>query len=795
MTTVKNPKNVIKCLKPAGWWGSTWREALPTGNGKIGAAVYGGPASDTIMITHSGLWWQGHVGVLPDVADKLKDTRKYLDNDKPFEAEKVLSNALISKSYRPQAAYPLPLCDLKVEMSIGKQVKEYFRQLNMENGEVSVNFKDGASKFDRSVFVSRFNDLIVYEITKTGSKSIDVKLSFDQHDKFNARTRDGISKTPEGVMTKYENFFLYFSARSDTGNEFGAVAHIKHFGGTQKVLDDGIVLSGCEKVLVLIRTFVESGREKEWKSGKTELGGVKLTYDKLLKEHAPLHNRIFSSVELELDCENRDMPVDMLIREAAISGEASPALLEKLYAFSSFLMTAGAGEGQRPLSSYGIWCGDYKGEFAGINSAGSIQTIYGNAMQAGLHPHIEALFSYYESVIDDLKKNASRLYLCRGIFVPPTQAHGTGLIGNTNPADIHTTYIAGWIGGLMYDYFLYTDDVKFLKNRALPFMKEVATFYEEFFKIGANNQYDSYPSYSGSTPGNLTLQAGSTGLQISQNSTIDFAVARELLTNLISGSEIAGINKGDIEKWRHMVSCVPEHTVGSDGTISEFSDSRYTDNPYSPSLSRYYSVYPSVQDTENPELVKVFATTYKKQFESSKNAQNTLSLVRGANLLARLGDGEGAKHNIDMVVRGMMMDNLITTSHDRHGYGVGEVDGWSRYTLEGNMGIASAISEMLIQSTASAIKILPALPDALSKGELSDIHTRIGVTVTLSWDMKRGVVTAKLKSKKARMVDIYLPNGVSKYKKIGGEKFIPEQNKIDSLILPAGKIITLELKM
>ena len=115
MVSIRKPKNALVFAQPASWWGSTWREALPTGNGIIGAAVYGGAAEDTVMINHGDLWWQGHVGVLQDVSDKLKDVRKKVDEGNPAAAD-ILSDALIAKGYRPQPAYPLPLCNLKVKM-------------------------------------------------------------------------------------------------------------------------------------------------------------------------------------------------------------------------------------------------------------------------------------------------------------------------------------------------------------------------------------------------------------------------------------------------------------------------------------------------------------------------------------------------------------------------------------------------------------------------------------------------------------------------------------------------------
>ena len=269
MVNSRKPKNALKFNKPASWWGSTWREALPTGNGVIGAAVYGGAGEDVVMINHGDLRWQGHVGVMQDVADKLTSVRKKLDEDNPSSAQDILANALISKNYRPHASYPLPLCDFRISTKIDKGIKDYQRVLNMENGEVSVVYRNGSTKYERSVFVSRANNLVCYEITKSGKDSINVNFQLAMHDKFNARTPVSISKLPEGVNVKYENFFMFYSARSDNGTEFGAVARINHFGGSMSVdPQTGITIKGAEKVLVLIRPFIASQREKEWKKLK-----------------------------------------------------------------------------------------------------------------------------------------------------------------------------------------------------------------------------------------------------------------------------------------------------------------------------------------------------------------------------------------------------------------------------------------------------------------------------------------------------------------------------------------------
>ncbi len=794
MAVIRKPKNTLKFTSPASWWGSTWREALPTGNGVIGAAVYGGASNDTVMIGHGDLWWQGKVGVLQDVADKIKDVRKKLDDNAFKDAENVLSNALITKGYRPQLSYPLPLCDFKINMPIDRSAKEYSRVLNMENGEISVSYKDGATRYDRSMFVSRAQNVIVYEITHAGSKAIDVTFSLDLHERFNVRTPGAVSKLPEGVNNKYEKYFMYFSARSDNNTEFGAVAFINHYGGDQTVNADSIHIKGADRVLVILKPFVESNREKEWKNIKTQLTSIKSTYEKMLKEHTPLHHKLFASAELDLNGEGRELAVDDLIKHASNFGELQLALYEKLWAYGRYLMVCASDPASLPCAPYGLWCGDYKAVDSQINAGGSLQTIYSHVLAGNLPQYLESVFTYYESMLDDLKRNASRLYACRGIFIPAIVAHGTGSLGSVDSGVIHFIGVAGWISRLFYDYALYTDDAKFLKNRALPFMREVALFYENFFKVDNDNRYEISPSYSPDTTP-LNYLVGGEPMKIARNSTVDFAIAKELFTNLVEGSEKAGLYKTDVPKWKDMLTRMPDYQFNADGTVKEYIDKALTDNFACTSTAMFYPVYPGCEIGDFDDRKKGFMLSAKKHASSSTEVQTASTLTRYANIFARLGEGNTACEIITNVVRSMVMGNLVFASSDWRGMGVGNNDIWSAYTIEPNMAITSAMQEMLVQSTASEIKLLPALPEIFDKGEALGLLTRAGVEISsLAWDSKKGLATVKLKAKKAVKLNVKLPASAKPIKAVAGEKFNAETVTLENMNLPAGKLITLNFK-
>ncbi len=793
MVGIRKPKTALKFEKPAGWWGALWREALPAGNGLIGAAVYGNVEDETIMLSHGNLSWQGYIGVLPDVAERLKDVRRAMLEGDPRKAEEILPNALISKNYRPQMAVPLPVCDLKVRMPVEKAVKEYARVLNMENGEISVNYRDGAAKFDRSLFVSRANDYIVYEISRSGQKTIDAEFSFEMHDRNNARTPAGApSKLPDGVMTKYENFFMYFSARSDDGTEFGAVARISYYGGSQEVSADSIRIKGATDILVIVKLFCESTREKEWKALKTLLGANKATYDKLLKEHTNIHSKLMDSAELDLNAEDRDASVESLLYRARTE-EVPLALVEKMWYFGRYLFLCSSREDGHLCSPYGLWCGDYKAPQAQAKANGILQMLYSICFGGNLLGYLNGLFESYENCLSDLKKNASRLYGCRGIMIPSLISAGTGLLGSVEPDVVHFTAGAGWIANLFYRYYTYTGDKKFLKDRALPFMKEACLFYEDFFKLGMDGLYMSCPSYSPeNTPANFRTPDNKP-LGIAMNSTIDFAVARELVTNLIEGAQECKVYKDEIEKWKDMLTKIPAYPVGADGSVKEYAGKQFEDNNCHAYASHLYPVFPGHEIFGGEgEQNAAFLRTAKNRVAGPLTSMKSWSYGYLASVFARLEDTDDYRNCLNHLVKSSVMDNLVTAENDWRRSGLTDDSYWAPYQIQGNISYTEAVTSSFAVSDGKTIKLLPVQIEGLAGFEVEGILVEGGVEVRLSQDRKRQSLTATFKARRQVTMDICPPQGVRQVKK--GPNLKLENGVIAGVPLPAGKAVTFEFR-
>jgi alpha-L-fucosidase 2 len=794
MASFRKTAKTITFDKPSSWWGAKWREGIPLGNGITGACVNGGAGLDTIMLTSVNSLWQGNISVLPDVSNKIRDVRKLIEQKKYKEAENVIPDALISKNYRPQTAFPLPICDFKIKMPLEKFPKEYSRALNMETGEAAVMYRDGATKYERKMFVSRENDMFIMEITKYGSGTINAQFSFDLHDRSCARTPGGIlSKLPEFVTVNYQPYFMFFSARKDNGTEFGAVARVSYYGGTQEVKDNCLCVKGAGSVLVIIKLFTESQREKEWKNIKTELAANKLNYDKMFKLHSNIHSKLFGSAEIDLRPDDREQSAEQLLADTQNS---KSALFERLWQMGRYLFISSAREdGSLIVYPYGLWCGDYKAVKAYPDFSGKTQNMYRFAFDNNLCDMVLPLLSYFENVIADLKKNAQRLYNCRGIFIPASVCDGTGLLGSVNPQDIHYVCGAAEIANMFFDYYCYCRNKKFLKERAMPFMKEAMTFFEDFLVPDKNGYYTSYPSYSPQNcPGNLYEKDSSVMVKIAKDSEVDFASVRKLIDNLLEGSEICGLYKEQKEIWLGMRSKLPQPKIAENSAfVHNYNCDELTENFKEGYMHSLYGVFPYHQKefVEDAEISRAYLNSVKKRVSEGMNTLKCHTLAYLASAAARLGAAETAAELISHAAKSCVMDNFVTADNDWRDMGVTDNENWAAYQISGNIALCGAITSLFVYSYQNRIYILPS-EQQFKNGSIKGILTACGVEVDIIWDVKKGI-KLNLKAKQNCKADIVLPQHCRRIVK--GPVTVMDENKvIKDVELGGGKLVTFEIK-
>lgn len=753
-------KNCLICKTPASWWGAKWREALPCGNGTIGVAVYGAVHDETVLLTHEALWHGVKTPELPDVSGELSRVRKLLFEGKAAEADRVLADALEADGYSADIGTPLPLGDLKVNMPVCQGFKNYRRILNMETGEITVRWDDDGFFYERNLFVSRPDDLVVMEIKSDGGP-LEADITLDLHDRADAlRGFSGASPLPGNAETVHDGEWVRYAARNDDGHDFGAVARV--------------LKTDCSAVVV-VKLFVQEDRSKAWKRLQSELADVEMNYAALLVSHAEEHRELFGRVDLNLgvsdeECarSNEELLLD------AYQGEAPLALVEKMWAYGRYLLISSSREGGLPCPLLGKWCGEYVG-FWSFNMANeNLQMIYWQALAGGMPETLIPVFDYFDSMMDDFRENARKLFGCRGICIPAVSGPASGLHKLIAPHVLHWTGAAAWIGQHYYDYFRYTGDQAFLRERALPFLRETAQFYEDFFTVGDDGYFISAPSNS---PENNPAEYWD-GLGMGQamettiNATMDFALAKEVLTHLIEGSEILGDDGDEVERWKSMLEKIPPYQINDDGAVREWMHPFFSDNYHHRHQSHIYPVFPGIEVTRDsdPGLFKAFETAIRKRLEIGISEQTGWSLAHMACVYARMQDGNSALECLNLLSRSCIKNNFYTTHNDWRGMGIGVEMEWAPFQIDANMGWSAAVQEMLLFSVPGKISVLPALPEKWTSGSVKGLVARGGIHVSIEWNEKK--VSVELLSAVDQTIEFSVDGG--EWKKVdlkAGELF------------------------
>ena len=741
-------RNKIIMKYPVACYKDAWREATPIGNGELGALVYGGVGHEIIAVNHSDLWRGKKVANLPDVHESLEEMRSLLSENKVAEAENILSNALKEKGFKGEAfGKPLPLCDLDIVTECNAAFKHYLRILDMDTAESVVSWDEETTHFVRKTFVSRENDVLYCKILAEGPLKFSGVIDLKVHD---LQTIGAL--TPPVTKAQYEKECIFFQSEWD--EEYGAVLKISHDG---KVLADekGIKIADASCVELMLKAFVGGCAQEQFLKIKEELDSAP-NYEKAFSVNKELHGALFNSVKFALGEGDKNTTNELLLLDA-YDDKASDELVEKLWSFGRYLLICANKKEGLPCHLYGLWCGDYNGMWAYNMFNVNIEMIYWQALSGNMPELLLNVFNYVETHMEDYRENAQKLFGCRGINICSVSTPESGLHKLLYPHILHWTGGAGWIAQHYYDYFLCTRDEQFLCERALPFMYEAALFYEDYFTVGDDGYFISSPSNSPeNVPGNVlnTLKCNS---EVNVNATMDFAIAKELLTNLLEGAKLCNMYADKYGIWEQMLDRIPKYQVNEDGALAEWMHPFYKDNYQHRHESHLYPVFPGKEITKNtnPELHKAAEIAVEKRESVGIKEQSGWSLAYMANTYARLGFGDKAINAIDLLAKSCVLNNLFTTHNDWRRMGIAtcmNMETVAPVQLDANMGIVSAVNEMLLFSTKKEMYLFNALPERWKKGEAGPLLSCTNTDVSLVWNKKSATVKLKQKDTTATVL-------------------------------------------
>jgi len=751
---VTDPRTQMVCNQPA----THWTDASPTGNGQIGAMVYGHVRNERILLNHDANWHKAGDPHLVDVSARLPELRAMLAEGRYKEADDFLNDAILDAGGQMPRTDPYqPHCDIALFTPTQGAVFGYRRLTDFATGAVLVGWLDGDTEFERAVFVSRIDNVVVLSVKSTRPHSVTCAVQLVEHGG-SASQNGWFSGAPaEGVPATFERTaedgWLTLTGRYDNGDEFGAVARVVATGGTVTTEEGEVRVESADELMVLVKLFANEPSEAAVPRLREKLAALFPDFSILLECHVDVHRDLFERMTLDLDAGNNRWKTNETLLHDAYGGDVSTALIERLFACGRFLLIGSSAPGSWPANLQGVWNGDHNPAWSSdYHNDENIQMNYWQALPGRMPEIALPYFDYYEQFLPQYRENAKALFGCRGIWIPIAQAvHGCPYPGVWS----NWTSAAGWLAQLFYDWWLFTGDREFLAERAVPFLREVALFYEDFLFEGEDGRMVFSPSLS---PENRAAVEGSALACV--NATMDVAVAREDLTNLCTACKTLGVEAEGAARWQALLSKLPEYEVNADGAIREWLWPGLADNYHHRHQSHIYPLFPGIAVTEEsePALFEACRVAVEKRLVIGLASQSGWSLAHMANIYARLGEGDRALECLEILARSCVGANLFTYHNDWRGQGLtlgGGPDSHPPFQIDANFGLTAAVLEMLVFSAPGMVKLLPALPAKWRKGAAKGIACRGGIAVEIEWEPGR--LRAMLWSRTEQRVTVKFP--------------------------------------